>query len=198
MSKRILLSTSSELHTLEMSSIDQRLFMVVERRALPNGGNLQKVIWWASSDTLRFVPRVPLLAEVRAVVVEIARDFEWLTYAYTQSFDCTDAGGTVISTSGSGGSSGHRLPGDSDHAYAIVCGFGICDLVKLGSDAQGQGVLIETTDCRRLKEIETVNNGTVVIKKRKIKTNLAKLFADLQTFLERQSAETIGISKQDD
>ena len=163
------------------------------------GSLLQKVVWWAEDMRPRSVPRVALLEEVRAVAREIERDAELLSYAYAHSARMTDADGNVVfETSGSGGTHGHRLAGDPDHVYGIRSGIGVCELEKWGIDGRGLGVLLETVDCRRLKRIETLNWGTVVIKKRKIKTNLGKSFAELQTFLERQTAEVIGIFRIDE
>jgi len=184
---------------LELSTVDERLFSVVEGRALPKTGSLlQKVVWGAEDIRPHSVPRVALLEEVRAVAREIERDAELLSYAYAHSARMTYGNGTVFLTSGSGSTHGHRLAGDPDHAYGIDTGIGVCDLKKWGLDDRGRGVLLETVDCRQLKEIETAKEGTVVIKKRKIKANLGKSFAELQAFLERQTAEAIDIFRIDE
>lgn len=198
MPRTILFSTPDEGYSLGLSTIDERLFSVVERRVLPEKGSLlQKIVWWASANRPRSVPGGALLEEVTAIASEIERDADLLFHAYAHSERSTDVDGNVFHSSGSGTSSGHRLADDPDHYYAIRTGVGVCDLEKWGVDSNGRGVRLETVDCRRLKAIETVDAGTVVIKRRKIKANLGPSFGDLQKFLERQTAAAVQISGGD-
>jgi hypothetical protein len=140
MTQPIRFSTPDAEYVMEVSSIDERLFMVVEDRALPKAGSLlQKVAWWASDDRPRSMPGGPLLEEVRAVVREIERDAELLQYAYAHSARMTDADGNVVfETSGSGGTHGHRLAGDPEHVYGIRSGIGVCELEKWGIVRRGK------------------------------------------------------------
>jgi hypothetical protein len=188
-------SSASESFAMDVPTMDQRIFMVVERRVLPTDGSLlQKVIWWAPDDKPRSVPRKPFLDEVRAIVREVKRDFELLLYAYAFSASSVDAKGNRIETSGSGSLSGLRLENDPDHYYQIESGVGICDLRRWGVDVNGQGMLLETVDIRTMKKLETTNFGVATFKKRKIKSTLLDSFSALEDFLERQTDAEIHIT----
>ena len=181
-------------YTLRLSTIDERLFGVVGARVLPEtGGLLQQVVWWADDERPRSVPTGALLEEARAVLREVERDSDLLFYMYAHSARMTDADGRVFITSGSGTTGGHRLAGDAVHFYSIWTGIGVCNLEKRGEDELDRGVLLEVIDRRRSKTIETENAGTVVIKRRKVKANIAQGFSGLCSFLENSGSETIGI-----
>lgn len=90
-----------------------------------------------------------------------------------------------------GGMSGIRLPGDSEHVYVIHSGLNKCTLQKIGINNEGRGYIIETRDVRKVKKIETANMGMLSIRSRRAKSELRRALKDIVEFLDRTSGDTV-------
>ena len=103
----------------------------------------------------------------------VEEDLTLLSYRYGFRIESPEARmrDGIEMMGGSGGMSGIRMNGDSFH-YTIRANIAECRLDRLGVDGQGRGVVVETTDIRSLKRLETDSLGPVVISRRKLKTSL--------------------------
>jgi len=82
-----------------------------------------------------------------------------------------------------GGLSGIRLPGDSDHHYLIKAGLNVCRLEKSGVGPDGRGVKISERDLRGERKLLTENRGVITIRRTRAKTDLLKALAEIEKFL---------------
>ena len=79
----------------------------------------------------------------------------------------------------SGGMSGIRLPGDSEHYYFISAGLNECRLEK----SDKRGVTVEERDLRGERNFMTDGLGMITIRRTRAKADLLKALPEIKSFL---------------
>ena len=90
-----------------------------------------------------------------------------------------------------GGMSGIRLPGDTEHYFCIWAGLNECRLEKSAIGSDGRGFKVDEQDLRGQKELLTTNMGKITIRRTRAKTELIKELAKIQRFLHDVSAPEV-------
>lgn len=139
---------------------------------------IQSVFLWAHANRPRSIPGEILAQAVREVLDAIEAEGEKLSYVY--GFVVKEG---PMASSGSGGISGIRMPGDSDAYYSLWAGIGELRLKRMLVSGDGTGQDVEVRDCRERKSLVTENMGVIQIKRRKVKLSLPDRFAELHSDL---------------
>jgi hypothetical protein len=160
-----------------------------------------------SSESLQIIQRVFLMSH-RNRAKSIARSE--LIRAIQEVLEALDAEGDKLScmygftvkegpltSSGSGGVSGIRMPGDTTGHYALWAGVGKCRLDRHEIDEAGSGYFTETRDCRSLSSLLTENCGEIKIKRRKIELSLPALLRELHSRLLEQDCLEVPLAYEE-
>jgi len=150
---------------------------------------VQRVFLMSHRRRATSMVRAELIAAIREVLGALGREGDRLSYVY--SFVVKEG---PLASSGTGGVSGIRMPGDQAHYYSLDAGVGMCDLGKLGIDETGRGYLVETTDCRDKKSLATANAGEIKFNRRRIELTLPTLMKDLESKLIGQDCAEVTLS----
>ena len=124
-------------------------------------------------------------ADTVLAFVTRSRDVLPYTYQFKLEFPSDPRMTPGFST---GGMSGMRLPGDSEHYYAIRAGLNECRLEKWGIGPDGRGCKIDERDLRGEREFLSANMGNITIRRTRAKADLVKALSEIQRFLQRVSS----------
>jgi hypothetical protein len=186
-------SRSSSL-TIAFSRVDRRLFDVAVGRVSPGAGGLLRSIF-LTSDKLR--PRAAwrgaLVEALDSVIGELMRDRNRLLYDYSHRYEFED-GKLKARSSGSGATYGIILKNNIGYFFSLDTNVGKCNLTKWGTNALGQGYMVETVDCRHLTSLATENMGEIRIGRRSVKTSLPENLRKLRGFLADQTDDEISLA----
>lgn len=166
--------------------------LLIAARTLPIYRNdliLLNMLW--SQSSTGSAKREDFRQELILLLKEFDSPKKPIFYSYYHTWEATDSLGNSWLFESSPHSSGHRIADDPLHYYSIECGVGICDLKKWAVDPSGQEIMVATLDVRSQRTIETANNGTIKITKRKQKNTLQPLLRKLLEFADSCSSEVL-------
>ena len=175
----ITLRCGSAEHDVTLSTLDKRIIDLLQ--ATISGSSLaivRSVFTSSHRSRAKSIARVELMRTLEELLEAIGRERERWSYVYS-----TEVKSGPLASSGTGGMSGIRMPGDTAHFYSLSAGVGKCDLTKWAIDNNGQGIVAETIDCRDETSLLTGNTGEIKIKRRKIELTLPVELQRLQSKL---------------
>ena len=80
---------------------------------------------------------------------------------------------------------GIRLPDDAMHYYTLDTGLDECRLERWGIGADGRGNRHDERDLRGEASLETLDFGTIQFRRRRPKSQLSRVLADILKFAEQ-------------
>ncbi len=180
-------------HAIVLSQADKTLLRLIgERLAAEELQVLQNIFLMGYRNRAKTIPCRDLAHTVGTAIRELEAHGEVLSCMY--SFTIKEG---PLASSGSGGVSGIRMPGDDSCFYSMRAGLGVCKLERRAVDENGAGVVTEVIDCRDRTRLTTANCGEIVIKRRTMKLELPSSLKELHSRLLDQESGELTLSYED-